>query len=165
MKFATKPQIALSQIEAALKAGVARGVVLADAGYGVDGAFRARLTALGLTYAVGVQPTLSVWPPGEAPLPPKPWSGKGRPPSRVRRDDDHRPLSAKASRCDCPPRPGPGGMARGLQPDLVFAFCRGSCQAGVARPQTRHAASGRMVGHRMARGRGGADEILALHLA
>ena len=96
VKFETKPQIALSQIEAALTAGVARGVVLADAGYGVDGAFRARLTALGLNYAVGVQPTLSVWPPGEAPLPAKPWSGKGRPPSRVRRDDDHRPLSAKA---------------------------------------------------------------------
>jgi SRSO17 transposase len=95
VKFATKPQIALSQIEAALTAGVARGVVLADAGYGVDGAFRARLTTLGLTYAVGVQPTLSVWPPGEEPLPAKPWSGKGRPPSRVRRDDDHRPLSAK----------------------------------------------------------------------
>jgi SRSO17 transposase len=96
VKFATKPQIALSQIEAAMKAGVARGVVLADAGYGVDGAFRARLTTLGLTYAVGVQPTLSIWPPGEEPLPAKPWSGKGRPPSRVRRDDAHRPLSAKA---------------------------------------------------------------------
>jgi len=73
-----------------MKAGVARGVVLADAGYGVDGAFRARLTALGLTYAVGVQPTLSVWPPGEEPLSPKPWSGNGRPPSR----------------CDCPQRLG-----------------------------------------------------------
>jgi SRSO17 transposase len=95
VKFQTKPQIALSQIEAALKAGVARGVVLADAGYGGDGAFRARLTALGLTYAVGVQSTLSVWPPGEEPLPAKAWSGKGRPPSRVRRDDDHRPFSAK----------------------------------------------------------------------
>ena len=32
MKFETKPQIALSQIEAALRAGVAPGVVLADAG-------------------------------------------------------------------------------------------------------------------------------------
>jgi SRSO17 transposase len=95
VKFETKPEIALSQIEAALKAGVARGVVLADAGYGADGAFRARLTKLGLSYAVGVQSTLSVWPSGEAPLPAKAWSGKGRPPSRVRRDDDHRPLSAK----------------------------------------------------------------------
>jgi SRSO17 transposase len=95
VKFETKPQIALSQIEAALKAGVARGVVLADAGYGADGAFRARLTALGLSYAVGVQSTLSVWPPGEEPLPVKAWSGNGRPPSRVRRDELHRPLSTK----------------------------------------------------------------------
>ena len=95
VEFQTKPQIALSQIEAAAKAGVARGVVLADAGYGNDGALRAGVTALGLTYAVGVQSTLSVWPPGEEPLPPKPWSGRGRKPWRVRRDADHLPISAK----------------------------------------------------------------------
>ncbi len=93
--FRTKPQTALSQIEAAVTAGVARGVVLADAGYGHDGGFRAGVTALGLTYAVGVLSALSVWPPGEEPLPAKPWSGRGRPPSRVRRDGDHRPVSAK----------------------------------------------------------------------
>jgi SRSO17 transposase len=86
---------ALSQIEAAMEADVARGVVLADAGYGSDGTFRSGVTALGLTYAVGVQSTLSVWPPGEDPLPAKPWSGLGRPPSRVRRNGDHRPVSAK----------------------------------------------------------------------
>ena len=45
VKFATKPRIALSQIEAALKAGVARGVVLADAGYGADGALRIPIEA------------------------------------------------------------------------------------------------------------------------
>jgi SRSO17 transposase len=95
VEFQTKPQIALAQIEAAMKDGVAEGVVLADAGYGNDGAFRAGVTALGLTYAVGVQSTLSVWPPGEEPLPPKPWSGRGRKPSRVRHDADHRPVSAK----------------------------------------------------------------------
>ncbi len=95
VEFRTKPQIALAQIEAAAKAGVARGIVLADAGYGSDGAFRAGVTALGLTYAAGVQSTLSVWPPGEEPLPAKPWSGQGRKPSRVRRDLDHRPVSAK----------------------------------------------------------------------
>ncbi|MER8684993.1 transposase, partial [Mesorhizobium sp. M1405] len=50
----------------------------------------------GLTYVVGVQPTLSVWRPGESPLPPKPWSGRGRPPSRVGRTDNHKPISAKA---------------------------------------------------------------------
>jgi len=95
VEFQTKPQIALSQIEAAMKAGVARGIVLADAAYGNDGAFRAGVTALGLTYAVGVQSTLSVWPPGEEPLPPRPWSGRGRKPSRVRRDAEHQPISVK----------------------------------------------------------------------
>jgi SRSO17 transposase len=70
--------------------------VLADAGYGADGAFRAGVTALGLSYAVGVQSTLSVWPPGQDPLPPKPWTGRGRPPSLVGRDAHHRPVSAKA---------------------------------------------------------------------
>src|SRR5208337_2491291 len=59
VKFQTKPEIALDQIRAALAAGVAPGVLLADAGYGVDGVFRSGVTALGLTYAVGVQSTLS----------------------------------------------------------------------------------------------------------
>ena len=95
VKFQTKPEIALGQIKAALAAGVARGVVLADAGYGSDGALRAGVTAMGLLYAVGVQSTVSVWPPGMQPLPPKPWSGRGRIPSRVRREAGYRPVSAK----------------------------------------------------------------------
>ena len=94
--FKTKPEIALDQIEAAHASGVTPGIVLADAGYGADGVFRAGVTALGLSYAVGVQSTLSVWPPGQGPLPPKPWSGRGRPPSLVGRDPHHRPVSAKA---------------------------------------------------------------------
>ena len=61
--FQTKPAIALDQIRAAQAAGVPPGVVLADAGYGADGAFRAGLSALALDYVVGVQPTLSVWRP------------------------------------------------------------------------------------------------------
>ncbi|HYA80444.1 MAG TPA: IS701 family transposase, partial [Methylocystis sp.] len=93
--FRTKPQIALAQIEAAVNAGVAPGTVLADAAYGSDGEFRAGVTALGLTYAAGVQSTLSVWPPGEGPLPPKPSSGRGRKPSRLRHDAEHQPVSAK----------------------------------------------------------------------
>jgi SRSO17 transposase len=93
--FKTKPQIALDQIRTALEAGVTPGVVLADAGYGVDGAFRSGLSALGLHYVVGVQSTLSVWPVGVEPLPPKPRSGRGRPPSRLQRDGDHHPVSAK----------------------------------------------------------------------
>ena len=93
--FTTKPEIALDQIRAALAAGVAPGVLLVDAGYGVDGKLRSDITAMGLTYAVGVQPTLSVWPVDAGPLPPKPWSGRGRKPSRVRRDDQHAPVSAR----------------------------------------------------------------------
>ena len=92
--FQTKPEIALDQIRSALAAGVSRGVVLADAGYGVDTAFRTALTALGLLYIVGIQSSTTLWPPGTAPLPPKLWSGRGRPPTRVRRDPDHQPLSA-----------------------------------------------------------------------
>ena len=94
--FQTKPQIALDQIKAAKARGFAPGVILADAGYGADGTFRAGLSGLDLAYVVGVQPTLSVWRPGEEPLPPKPWNRKGRPPSLLRRDPDHKPVSAKA---------------------------------------------------------------------
>ena len=77
--FQTRPQIALDQIRAARAENVPPGVILAGAGYGADGGFRAGLSEIGLACVVGVQPTLSVWRPGEGPLPPKPWSGKGRP--------------------------------------------------------------------------------------
>jgi SRSO17 transposase len=93
--FRTKPQIALDQIRAALETGLPTGVVLADAGYGVDTAFRTGVQALGLDYVVGVQSSITIWPPGRGPLPPKPWSGKGRPPTVLRRDADHVPVSAK----------------------------------------------------------------------
>ena len=94
--FQTKPAIALDQIRAAKAAGVAPGVVLADAGYGNDTGFRSAVTDLGLAYVMGVQGSTSVWSPGTGPLPPKPWGGRGRPPSALRRDQDHQPTSAKA---------------------------------------------------------------------
>jgi SRSO17 transposase len=93
--FQTKPAIALDQIRRALAQRVPSGIVLADAGYGVDTGFRASLTALGLVYVVGLQSSTSLWPPGTGPLPPKSWSGRGRPPSRLRRDAEHQPVSAK----------------------------------------------------------------------
>ena len=95
--FRTKPEIALDQIRTALSAGVPSGVVLADAGYGIDTAFRTGLTAIGLSYIVGIQSSTSLWPPGMEPLPPKAWSGRGRPPSLVRRNPEHKPVSAKAT--------------------------------------------------------------------
>jgi SRSO17 transposase len=48
LQFATKPQIALQQIAHLMGQGAPRHCVLADAGYGVDTAFRARLSELGL---------------------------------------------------------------------------------------------------------------------
>ncbi len=92
--FRTKPAIALEQIRQALADGVPAGVVLADAGYGIDTEFRTGLTALDLLYVVGVQSSISLWPPGTGPLPPQPWSGRGRPPSRVRRSPEHHPVAA-----------------------------------------------------------------------
>lgn len=94
--FQTKPQIALDQIRRAVEAGIPTGVVLADAGYGVDTAFRIGLRAMNLDYVVGIQSSTGLWPPGQGPLPPKPWSGRGRPPSLWRRDREHKPTSAKA---------------------------------------------------------------------
>ena len=101
--FATKPEIALEQIAQALKDGVPQGVVLMDAGYGVNTALREGLTALGLSYAAGILPQTSVWAPGSGPLPPKPPKGKGRPPKLLRRDGGHQPVSAKDLALSLPP--------------------------------------------------------------
>jgi SRSO17 transposase len=94
--FQTKPEIALEQVRAAHAAGVSPGVLLMDAGYGNDTGLRTALTAMRLSYVAGIQPTTTLWAPGTKPLPAKSWSGKGRPPTRRRRDDEHRPQSAKA---------------------------------------------------------------------
>jgi SRSO17 transposase len=58
--FKTKPQIALDQIRAACAAGVRKGVVLMDAGYGNDSALRHGVSALGLSYVAGIVPTIKV---------------------------------------------------------------------------------------------------------
>lgn len=58
--FQTKPEIAYDQIKAAQAAGIASGVVIADAGYGVNTRFRSSVTALGLSYVMGVQGSIGV---------------------------------------------------------------------------------------------------------
>ena len=102
--FKTKPEIALEQLRWTCAAGLPRGVVLLDAGYGNNSALRADISALGLTYAAGILSTTTVWPPGAGPLPAKPWSGRGRPPKLLRRDDRHRPRSVKALALSLPKR-------------------------------------------------------------
>ena len=93
--FQTKPEIALDQIRAAIAAHLDRGVVLTDAAYGMNTEFRDELTKLQLPYVVGVQSSITVWAPGEQPLPAKPRGKMGRPPRLLRRSPDHQPGSVK----------------------------------------------------------------------
>jgi len=95
VSFLTKPDIALTQITAAVEQGVPGGVVLADAAYGNDSKFRNGLEALGLQYVLGIQSTTTVWPEGRVPLAPRPYSGRGRPPRLLRRDPSHKPLAVR----------------------------------------------------------------------
>ena len=106
------PTAALEQIEAALAAGIPRGVVLAPvghgAGYGADMTFRVLLAEIGLQFIVGVQPRAKIWINGKQPLPPKAWSGQnsgrtGRPPSNLRREADHQPIEARTWAMQLPP--------------------------------------------------------------
>jgi len=96
IEFATKPQIALQQLQGLLSEGAPKHCVLADAGYGIDYAFRQGLTEMGLRYVVGITSAVVVWPPGVEPLPPKPYSGMGRPPVMPRRTAKRQPVSVKA---------------------------------------------------------------------
>ncbi len=93
--FQTKPEIALEQIRALVEEQVPRAPVLADAAYGNDNGFRDGLQQLRLEYAVGVQSSTSVWPPGMTPLPAPARGPMGRPPKLLRRDERHQPLSVK----------------------------------------------------------------------
>ena len=93
--FKTKPQIAFDQIREACEAGLPRGVVLMDAGYGANTDLRTAIASLGLSYVAGIMPNTTVWAPGTAPLYAKRWSGQGRPPKLIRRDRNHQPISVK----------------------------------------------------------------------
>jgi SRSO17 transposase len=96
VSFATKWQIALSEIQALLWEKLPPAPVLADAGYGDATEFREGLTALHLSYVVGVKSGTTAWPPGTGPLPPKPYGGRGPPPKVLRRDKEHQPRTLEA---------------------------------------------------------------------
>jgi len=69
--------------------------VLADAGYGNDTKFREGITELGLLYVVGIQSSVRVWQPGQAPLPKRKWKGIGRPTKLLRRSREHTPIAVR----------------------------------------------------------------------
>jgi SRSO17 transposase len=94
--FATKGQIAWQQIEAALRAGYPRGTVLADAAYGDETAWRERLSARALSYAVGIRASTALWWGAHQPLPVPAHAARGRPRTRLQRDAEHQPISAAA---------------------------------------------------------------------
>jgi len=88
-------RIALEEIDRLLQEDLPPAPVVADAGYGSATEFRDELTRRGLSYAAGIREDTGVWPPGQEPLPEKPYSGQGRPPTSMRRDKDHQPVSAR----------------------------------------------------------------------
>ena len=93
IEFQTKWQIARDQIARLLEEGVPIAPVVADAGYGTTTDFRDWLAARGLVYAVGVQSEVTVWFEDAQPSPPKEWTGRGRPPTLLRRTDDSKPMA------------------------------------------------------------------------
>lgn len=102
--FATKAQLALEQLKRARAEQVPAGVVLSDAGYGNDADFRDGISALGLTYAVGIQGSTTVWAEGHEPLPPRGNWGRGRPGTHLRRDRTHQPIDVKSLAHELPGR-------------------------------------------------------------
>jgi len=102
--FKTKPEIALEQIKWACRTGLPKGVVLLDAGYGNNTALRTQISALSLAYAAGIQPSTSVWAPDTTPLPSRRWSGRGRRPTGLRCDTEHKPVSARKLALSLPKR-------------------------------------------------------------
>lgn len=89
--FRTKWEIALDLLDTVRVEGVPHAVVVADAGYGVVGEFRAGLEARGESYIVGLSGEESVFANPPHWLAPVAKGGRGRPRSRAH-------LAAEASR-------------------------------------------------------------------
>ncbi len=93
VRFKKKWELALDLLDGLRKAGYPEAPVLADAGYGDITEFREALIARNRTYAVGINRTITVWPPGHGPVPPrkrrKGKSKKGRPTQTLRPNKSH----------------------------------------------------------------------------
>ena len=76
----TKPDIALTEIDRLIAAGIRFGCVLADAGYGLSAPFRQGLTARGIAWAVGIPRHQKVYPIAVQMI--FPIAGRGRPRQR-----------------------------------------------------------------------------------
>ena len=150
----TKPQIALNLIRQVMEQGVAPSIVLADAGYGNETVFGDQVTALGLVYAVGIGPGTSVWAPGTAPLPAKKWTGNGRPPTCLRHDAKHKPVSVKKLAQSLAQDAWQIIRWReGVDQELSSRFARLRVRPAHRDHKLNHPTSGRVAADRMAQGR------------
>jgi len=86
----TKPQLALELLDRVRAEGLSGQIVVADAGYGVSGDFRAGLAARELTYIVGVTEDFVVFPEAPRWRAPRPATG-GRPQSNPQLAEDSPP--------------------------------------------------------------------------
>ena len=93
IEFETKPRIALQQIRWACAAGLPRGVVIVDAGYGVEAKFRSEISALALMYVAGVKTTTTVWAPDIFSQPDN--ARRGRRSTRTAQEDESAPISVE----------------------------------------------------------------------
>jgi SRSO17 transposase len=98
IEFATKGQIALTQIASAVQAGYPHGTVLADAAYGDDTAWREQLSEWGLIYAVGIKPATTVWWGSHQPViePARRRSRRGELRMLAKRDEEHQAIAVSA---------------------------------------------------------------------
>lgn len=93
LKFQTKGEMARAQIAAALKAGIPRGVVLADAAYGDETNFRDWLIEQQCDYVLGVRANTTVWWGRHQPATVPQSRGRSRARTRLARDAWHQPIA------------------------------------------------------------------------
>lgn len=93
VRFLRKWEISLMQIDDALRWGVRKHVVLADAGYGDCVEFRDGLTERGLSYVLGVNSAHLIWPPGSHPHAPTRKRGQGGQAPTKYVDEKYKPIS------------------------------------------------------------------------
>ena len=160
--FATKGTMARTQIEAALAAGIPRGPVLIDAGYGDEAALRDWLSARELVYAVGIRPQTGVWWGEHQPAPVALKQARGRPPhSAGARRNPPPDQRQSAGRSAAASRLSHAHLARRHQRTSQIALCARARACGARRPPAPRG----MAAHRVAQGRSRAHPLLSVHPA
>jgi hypothetical protein len=149
--FKTKLEIALDQIRWACEAGLPGNMVLVDAGYGHDSKLRGGITELGKRYVAGIQP--------QTPL----WALRTRlgPAAKKRRRDAANAISVKELALRLRAKAWHDQVAGGHQRMAILAICTCACERCIQYPTCREARKAGAA-DRVARGRGCADQILAL---